>query len=261
MRKPFLIIFMLLGFCVSHGASVMERTTLKVKDYDEFYLTGAVNTKMVYHPDSVGVVVITCPKADYSNFKLSHTGTALNIRYESRQAPAPGTSLTVYAPAVMRVISQTGSATLSVSGLHEAQNLNVMLTGSGNIELFNGVARTLRVFLTGSGNIKLEGNTDAETISLENTGSGTIKVPSVAAKNVSATLSGSGNVTVGGNCTGRTMLALRGSGKINASALRNKTLKASAYGSGTIDIHDTAGADLRGRTDNIKTVKAFLNNE
>lgn len=261
MRNSVLSMLLLLCFCVSYGAPVMERTTLKVKDYDEFYLSGGVNTRLVYHPDSVGMVVITCPKTDYSNFKLSHTGTALDIRYESKQAPATGTALTVYTPSVMRVISLTGRARLSVSGLSEARNMNVMLTGSGCIELVNSIARTLRVFLTGSGSIRLEGNTDAETISLENTGSGSISVPSVAARTVSATLSGNGTVTVGGNSTGSTLLSLKGSGKINASALHNKSLKASAYGNGTIDIHETPNADLRGRTENIKTVKAILNNE
>ncbi len=90
-------------------------------------------------------------------------------------------------------VSMVGSGDMDTKDTIKSENLNLRVTGSGNISL-DVAAKTLESKITGSGDIKLAGSTTNLKVSV--TGSGDFDGSDLDSQNTEATVSGSGDVKV-----------------------------------------------------------------
>ena len=86
-----------------------------------------------------------------------------------------------------------GSADVYLKGTLKGADLNLNITGSGDIEVKNVKATTVKTIVSGSGDVKMKGST--QTAMLTVNGSGDISADKLTATNVVATVSGSGDIS------------------------------------------------------------------
>lgn len=111
-------------------------------------------------------------------------------------------------PAI-NTISLTSSGSVSVEDNFETEDMDLLLSGSGNL-LFRGSTETLETRLSGSGSITLEGATTYLDALLS--GSGNILAFEMAATEARVAVSGSGRVEV--NFIDSLIAAITGSGNV-----------------------------------------------
>lgn len=101
----------------------------------------------------------------------------------------------------------SGSGNIALAGVHAA-NLDAAISGSGNIYISDGVVTTQEAEVSGSGSIEMIGLT-TNSSKAEISGSGSISA--WVLDQLNATISGSGNITYKGNPTVNTTISGSGS--------------------------------------------------
>jgi hypothetical protein len=120
-------------------------------------------------------------------------------------------TITVQSPELNR-LRVSGSGNITATGLLNADDLEVDISGSGDIELADLVARYLDVDISGSGDFKVVSGMAPEEL-LRISGSGDIDVANVLAKSVISTTSGSGTTRV--NVSEQLRVTISGSGNVH----------------------------------------------
>ena len=115
-------------------------------------------------------------------------------------------------------------------------DLNLLLSGSGDIKTSDIKCSKLNVGLLGSGDISLSSKTSADNASLNLSGSGDINVNELTTKNVQASLNGSGDIEISQVSTGNLHTNLSGSGDIRIEGIKSIEVKASLSGSGDMTL-------------------------
>jgi len=145
------------------------------------------------------------------------------------------------------VVKSLSSVKLSGFGNISADELNgdqidMVLSGSGDINVEKVNASSLNMKLTGFGNITTnEVKTDDAVIDL--TGSGDITLDSFASKSLNLTISGFGNATIKGS-TDDQKFRLTGSGKYYGGDLQSKTANVTISGFGDATVWAADSLDL-----------------
>ena len=121
-----------------------------------------------------------------------------------------------------------GSGNLITKDKIASENLEVHLSGSGNVDLQTETT-TLKAVLSGSGELQLKGTTTNFEAKLS--GSGGITSKKLLSQNAVALLSGSGRIEL--NCSASLDAKVSGSGNINYSGNPNNVVK-KVSGSGEI---------------------------
>jgi hypothetical protein len=129
------------------------------------------------------------------------------------------------------------SLTISGSGSIKAEtgiksgNLNMVISGSGNINIGDLTAQSVSSIISGSGNINYSGGSEASSSKLVVTGSGNINAESFSSKDVSVTITGSGDAKVNGSnninvqITGSGSVYYKGQGTIDAKVTGSGRVK------------------------------------
>ncbi|MHA7842550.1 MAG: head GIN domain-containing protein [Winogradskyella sp.] len=124
-------------------------------------------------------------------------------------------------------VSLAGSGNIENSGTISADDFDVSLTGSGDIEL-NISSSSVESSIAGSGDIKLSGSTKNLTTKI--TGSGDFDGSDLDSTNVTAKITGSGGANV--VCNGELKVRITGSGDVKYSGNpTNKDTKVTGSGS------------------------------
>lgn len=192
------------------------------------------------HPDSVGTVRYRTSPAIASRMKINVVNNHLVVDMDKPgkdEAEATGKFLkymTVYTSSPLERLVVTGSGDLNVPAVAMAPDVEVSLTGSGDIDLTDCKAESINVKLIGSGDIDFHGITAVRALHLSLRGSGDIDVASLKADSISAGLNGSGDIGVKGEVRSASF-ALSGSGDIDADGLKADGVTVSLNGSGDID--------------------------
>lgn len=128
-------------------------------------------------------------------------------------------------------LTKTGSGASALSG--KVGNLNLELTGSGDVDASALHSGNANLSLTGSGGITL-GKADGESLNVKVRGSGDVRA-SGAAKQLNARVTGSGGANLMGLASQSADLTTDGSGGITARV--GQTLVAQTNGSGHITVY------------------------
>lgn len=137
-------------------------------------------------------------------------------------------TITVQTPELTR-LRVSGSGNIKSRGLINADDLEVDISGSGDIELADLVTGYLDVDISGSGNFKIISGMAPDEL-LRISGSGDIDVANVLAKNVISTTSGSGTTRV--NVSDQLRVTISGSGDVYYKG--QPSISTSTSGSGKV---------------------------
>jgi hypothetical protein len=126
-------------------------------------------------------------------------------------------------------IELTGSGNMTAENALTGSNIDVLISGSGNIAIKEATFTKVGAKISGSGNVEMGGT--AESGKLDLTGSGNINADKLKAKTVKAAILGSGDVA----CYAETDLdaSITGSGSIHYGG--NPSVKMSITGSGNVE--------------------------
>lgn len=123
-----------------------------------------------------------------------------------------------------------GSGNISAETPLKGQNMQLLLTGSGDIQLQDVNFNALSSTITGSGDIELKNGGNVENADYEVSGSGDITAKDLKAKNVKAQITGSGNI----HCAAETSLDALVSGSGDIFYAGTPSVKSRVTGSGNI---------------------------
>jgi len=112
----------------------------------------------------------------------------------------------------INALAVTGSGDIIAEDEIKSKNIDLTVSGSGNINLSELTAQQVKTTISGSGNIILAGKNTADDLSVAISGSGNFKGMDYSAKDVSVKVSGSGNVGV--EAKDNIYIRLAGSGNI-----------------------------------------------
>jgi len=107
-------------------------------------------------------------------------------------------------------VNKSGSGNIKLRNI-EAEDISVIVSGSGNTEITKGITKKQTIRLSGSGNINMP-NVDSEASTATISGSGDIDIR--ASKSLEGKISGSGNILYHGNAQ-VTNSSFSGSGRIH----------------------------------------------
>jgi hypothetical protein len=122
----------------------------------------------------------------------------------------------------------TGSGNLSSSDSINSENLDFIMSGSGNVK-FESVSTNLKISKSGSGNLNVKGKTT--NLEVNNAGSGNASLSDLTSENAIANQSGSGSIKL--YCTKNLQAKSAGSGNIQYKGNPEKVDK-NSIGSGSI---------------------------
>lgn len=108
-------------------------------------------------------------------------------------------------------IGTSGSGNMFVKSDFGADEFNIGLSGSGNIEMKNINAGNIKIGMSGSGNVTIDGGS-AEEISIGQSGSGNLDALELSGESVKVSKSGSGNTSIG--ATESLIVSSSGSGDV-----------------------------------------------
>ena len=123
----------------------------------------------------------------------------------------------------------SGSGDIKADEALLSKDLNLSISGSGNIDIKNLTSEKVLAEVGGSGNIKLSGI--AQSAKLDISGSGNITAKNLSSKTVDATISGSGNI----KCSAETNLAGEVSGSGDIRYAGTPSVKSRVTGSGSVE--------------------------
>ncbi len=172
------------------GNGQITTESRKVGFYDQITVTGAFHVKIITgNPGTLKVI------ADENLMPYIETytkGHKLVMRVNPEFSITHHTKLYIELPADnLSKITLTGSGKVFNNSAFNWDNLKLILTGSGVMEITNQI-KHINVSLTGSGKIYLSGNTEEADYNL--TGSGNINAKDLKAQKIKASITGSGKI-------------------------------------------------------------------
>lgn len=132
-------------------------------------------------------------------------------------------------------VTLTGSGDFDCKGKLDTDNLNIVLKGSGDIDVEDIICDNIHVMLQGSGDIDID-NVEAISSNYELKGSGDLKITQQRVQKTDISLYGSGDIDVHCSKCKVVNAQLQGSGDIKVYG-EVETFNQSAHGSGDIDYY------------------------
>jgi hypothetical protein len=190
-----LILALSVGACGNSGSGTIVSEERFVDDFDRVFVRGE-GTVFLAQGDEVSVVVETDDNLISRVYTEVKDGT-LELRYASgplgtHLRPTQGYNYHITVVELENITIE-GSARVFAAGL-VAEQLDLELIGSGQIEIDDLRVDDVGVLITGSGEIILSGEADTQKVSV--TGSGTFDGHNFEGKYIEASSKGSGTVTV-----------------------------------------------------------------
>jgi hypothetical protein len=175
-------------------------------------------------------VVVETQKNIAEILETAVEGDVLKIKFKNRLTSVSTDKLIirVEAPSFDK-IELTGSGNMTAENALTGSNIDVLLSGSGNISIKEATFTKVGAKISGSGNVEMGGT--AESGKMDLTGSGNINADKLKTKTVKAAILGSGDV----DCYAETDLdaSITGSGNIRYAG--TPSVKMSVTGSGNVE--------------------------
>jgi hypothetical protein len=160
-------------------------------------------------------------KGDYRNIETTVYVTFKNLTALNRAGSGNLVCKSVLSSPSSFSLKSSGSGNLETEKEIKAADLQVILSGSGEVELASLEAKNAAIKLSGSGNLEIE-NGSIGSADVELAGSGNIEAFGLETKTASVKISGSGNVelsveeTLEGKISGSGNVSYKGNARINS---------------------------------------------
>lgn len=174
------------------GNGNITTKTLSTSDYDEVKLVGSMDVELV--SGSEGSIQVTTDDNLHEYVKVSTEGSSLIIKTKKNYYLKTKKGIKVTVPfRDLSAVTMVGSGDVNGKDVIKENNLEVKLTGSGDINLKLDTG-TVAATVTGSGDVRLSGKTNALEVKV--TGSGDFNGNDLEAQDTEVTVSGSGDAKV-----------------------------------------------------------------
>ena len=210
------------------GNGVMSTKTIMVADYHKINVSGFYDVELYAGKPGTITVLGESNLLDFVKVEVDNKGLVIGTKTGNKISPSRGKTITIKVPFEnLDSIGLTGSGDIKNKDQIKTTNLELTLTGSGDVKL-NINATAVNATLTGSGDIDLKGKSN--DIICKVTGSGDIDASELECLNANATVSGSGDCKV--YCTENLTARVSGSGDIEYKGNpKKKDTKSSGSGS------------------------------
>lgn len=235
MRKVITIIF--ISILVSTVALAQTKETRDVSTFTE--LSYRISGKLYLRQGSPQKVVLEGDSEDLSEIETTIKGNRLIIENEEKyrwfswsdDSKKINVYITVENIDALYVI---GSGDLLAETTIKSGDLDLRVSGSGNMEVQVDLTGDLRADVSGSGNLKVKGNCKDLTSSIS--GSGKVYIANAIEGTAKFSLSGSGKVLAAGKAQ-VVKADISGSGKLLAADLETDRCEVRIAGSGDVEIN------------------------
>jgi len=157
-------------------------------------------------------------------------GTALHIKWNTWNVSCHE-NIKIYITMVdVKGVRVSGSGNVTADELITSDNIDLSISGSGNINMKDLKAESIKSSISGSADIMIDGANQVNTMNASISGSGSIKAQDLPVKNVEVSISGSGNCMV--KATESLQARIAGSGDIYYKG--SATIDGKVSGSGKI---------------------------
>jgi len=180
------------------------------------YVTGfsainlSVNADISYMQDSVYKLEITGQRNILLILDTKTEGNDLTIDFKRNVWTYDKLKLIIHSPNLSK-LNISGSGNIDVSNTITGNNLDLVISGSGNISVPAVSLQSLSAKISGSGDIRVHGGScSSEYLSIS--GSGNITCDFLSGKNGDIKMSGSGNIST--NCSETLTVKISGSGNV-----------------------------------------------
>lgn len=176
------------------GNGNMVTKSRNVSNYDAISLVGSMDVELIKGTE--GQLKVEAEENLQQHITTEVEGGRLKIAVEKGYSlePSRNNGIKVIVPvADIEEVSLTGSGDIVSNQMLTAENFEIKVTGSGNVQL-PLTAKNTKASITGSGDIDLEGS--SVDFACQVTGSGDISAFDFKCENVRATVTGSGDIKV-----------------------------------------------------------------
>lgn len=207
MKKVLLVMMALctLTWCkaadTDSGDKEKAEQTRQLKGFERIELRGSLDVK--YHQGKSFSVVVKAPKKVLNKVETRVEGGKLivNMRGHGKlfnMGVASGDDVTVYVSSPDLIgVELNGSGDFDGKGHIDTDNLNVTLSGSGDIEFDDIICDRINVSVKGSGDVEVK-NVKTLKADIELVGSGDVKMTFTDSGTVNTQLIGSGDIKLRG---------------------------------------------------------------
>lgn len=230
MKKIVLFAFAVLGLTalLSSAPSIVTKS-VEVGPFDSIVAKGKFDVKYIPGDQSVKVCG---PENSVKKFKVEVTEGVLTIE-SAKTSFIKGENLVVY-------ISTPSLASIRIEGAGDfkadrgivSENLNLNVSGAGNIEVKSLEVEDVKLSINGAGDIEVKG-ADCKSIDVVVNGAGDVSLEGVECKSFTANMNGAGSVAVAGQAL-EGNLVLNGAGSIDVSNFKCGNLNSKINGLGRI---------------------------
>ncbi|UOG75307.1 DUF2807 domain-containing protein [Hymenobacter tibetensis] len=219
---------LLSGFAATAG-----RETREVASFNQVALAGSATVILVQ--GSPQKVVVDAEAEDLSHLETSVSGDRLRIGTKQEKGMSWSNykfkgPVTVYVTVpTISALTVSGSGKMKAAAGLKAQDLDLTVSGSGNMELAQVQADDLETTISGSGDISINGGSVPRQ-DIRISGSGGVQAPKMRTENCKVHISGSGNCRV--QATETLQASIAGSGNVYVTG--GAKVSSSTAGSGRV---------------------------
>lgn len=169
----------------------------EVRNLDNFNsISLSIAAKVYIEQGSTFRVAIDADANDLDKIETEVRNGRLDIKSKNWSSNIKGSVVINITMPELTGLSVAGSGSFAASSTFRCNELNLSVTGSGNIKMEELSAETVDALITGSGNIALNGNKTVEQLKLNITGSGSYSAPDLKTDQVKITITGSGSAKI-----------------------------------------------------------------
>ena len=193
------------------GNGNLKTETRTVADFSSLSSHGPIDVKIAYGNSNTIEI-----EADENLLPLIKTNVEdgkLIIQPEKNMNLRSGSKMVVRVSMTkIKMLQLSGSGNIDGNGSFSAdEKTQIVISGSGNINLSSATFEDLSLGISGSGNIIVKGGS-SNSVSISVSGSGNVDCSDIVAKNVEVKISGSGNAKV--NANKKLVANISGSGNV-----------------------------------------------
>ncbi|MEZ4941227.1 MAG: head GIN domain-containing protein [Saprospiraceae bacterium] len=200
----------------------------EVRDVKNFHAVDiATNGQLELRVDSVFHVEVTCEESIIPYLVTLNDNGTLKIHFDRDVYDVDNLKITVSAPAWAGV-EISGSVNVDVPDAISGDKLDLRISGSGNMKIFNANFNEIQTLITGSGDISIDGIADHLKCTIS--GSGNLDALGCPVLTADVTITGSGDVRL--EVSESLQVTISGSGNVEYRG--NPSLNSSISGSGKV---------------------------
>jgi hypothetical protein len=205
----FILVPVFLFACVQMAPGQLKKEERKLEAFTSVDLSISANVYLTQ--DNTQKVVVEASESDLKEVVTEVKNGHLKIKTESWHSHLRDVNVYI-SLANLEGIGLSGSGNIVADGEFKVGNLDLAISGSGNIKLPKLTAKKVDASISGSGDILIAGPGKAESVEIHTSGSGDFDAENFEAEKAEVHISGSGNARV--NTSGHLDAHVSGSGDV-----------------------------------------------